>query len=315
MRVVVSGVTGFVGQHLAAALVERGHTVVGIGQGERPERMAGLLFDYQEADLTEGWPSLNGCQGVVHLAARAAVGPSFANPQSYVSDNCAMVTNLGEAQLLADPVRTLIISSGAVLSPHQPMPLDEGAKFGFASPYAVSKVAVENFAAYYRGRGLDWTVLRPFNHLGPGQLGGFLLPDLHAAANSAHKNGTSLAVGNLATRRDYTDVRDVVEAYVGLLEAPAPAHAIYNICSGSSTSGWELLDLLLQRCGWPDLQVEVDFSRLRPQDPPEIVGTAHRLQAETGWKPTRTLAETVDDFVSSQVSYGGCREVRAGKPR
>jgi GDP-4-dehydro-6-deoxy-D-mannose reductase len=175
------------------------------------------------------------------------------------------------------------------------MPLDESAELGFTSPYAVSKVAVENFAAYYRGRGLDWTV----HHLGPGQSTGFLLPDLYAAARTARETGEPLAVGNLATRRDYTDVRDVVSAYLSLLETESLDHGVYHVCSGTSTSGQELLDLLLERCGWDGIDVVVDPARLRPHDPVEIVGSAARLHAQTGWKPSLTLAETVSDFVGS----------------
>jgi GDP-4-dehydro-6-deoxy-D-mannose reductase len=117
VQVAVSGIAGFVGRHLASTLVERGHSVVGLGQGECPADLAETLERYVEADLTQGWPSLDGCDAVVHLAALSAVGPSFDQPQRYLEENCAMVTCLAKRQLRDGAVRTLVISSGGSALP------------------------------------------------------------------------------------------------------------------------------------------------------------------------------------------------------
>jgi GDP-4-dehydro-6-deoxy-D-mannose reductase len=298
-RVLVTGVNGFVGRHMVGELTRQGHEVVGVGH-EPGSDLAGLA-DYRAQDLTTGWPADLEADAVVHLAGLSAVGPSFRDPQRYVAHNSAMVTHLCESVLAGERPRTrvLVVSSGAVYDARQPLPLTEESRIGFSSPYVVSKVLVENLVTYYTGRGLDAVVVRPFNHIGPGQGPGFLVPDLLAAGRSAAERGAPLQVGDLDTRRDYTDVRDVVRAYRLLLEAADLPHRLYNVCSGRSRSGREMLAELGKV--WPhgDPDVEVDESRVRPGDPREIVGSADRIRKDVGWSPEVDVATSVRDFVEA----------------
>lgn len=297
-RVVVTGVNGFVGRHLVAELGAQGYDVVGVGHETEPQ--ADGLADYVAQDLTRGWPDGIEADAVVHLAGLSAVGPSFAQPQRYLEQNSAMVTHLGES-LLRDrsSARVLVVSSGAVYDADQDLPLTEESRTGHGSPYVVSKLLVEHQAAYYASRGLDVVVARPFNHLGPGQGPGFLVPDLYDAVRQAAHDGGPLRVGDLDTRRDYTDVRDVVRAYRLLLEADTLEEELFNVCSGRSWSGRELLAELQRALGLEDLDVEVDPTRLRPDDPREIVGSAERLQKAVGWQPLIDVAASVHDFVDA----------------
>jgi GDP-4-dehydro-6-deoxy-D-mannose reductase len=295
-RVAVTGVNGFVGRHLVAELVLAGVDVVGVGH-EDAGAPAGLS-DYVSQDLTLGWPRGLDVDAVVHLAGLSAVGPSFDDPQRYLDRNSAMVTRLAEGVLAETPrVRVLVVSSGAVYDAHQDLPFDEGSRIGFSSPYVVSKVLVENQVAYYAGRGLDAVVARPFNHIGPGQGTGFLVPDLHAGAEAASAGGKPLCVGDLDTRRDYTDVRDVVRAYRLLVEAEHLDDRVFNVCSGRSWSGRELLGLLEAEWPFGEVEVEVDEARIRPSDPREIVGDSSRLHHAVGWKPEVDVPASVRDFV------------------
>ena len=296
--VAVTGVNGFVGRHLARELAEHGAAVVGIGH-EPGADLPGVT-EYVEADLTQGWPDLAEVDAIVHLAGLSAVGPSFAEPQRYIEQNSSMVTAMAESLLEAGATpRVLVISSGAVYEPHQELPLDEDARIGHSSPYVVSKLLVEAQAAYYRTRGLDVIVARPFNHIGPGQGAGFLVPDLAAGLRAFTATGKPCVVGDLDTRRDYTDVRDVVRAYRLLLQVVDPQHGLFNVCSGASRSGREVLELLMAAAGLEDVPIQVDPSRVRPGDPRDIRGDFSRLAGATGWKPEISLAASIGDFVTA----------------
>ena len=182
---------------------------------------------------------------------------------------------------------------------------------------------MENLVAYYGGRGLDVVVARPFNHIGPGQKEGFLLPDLVTEATSAAADGRPMRVGDLTTSRDYTDVRDVARAYRLLLEAELgpdfAADRVFNVCSGRARSGDELCDLALAELGLAHLERSVDESRIRPNDPtvdhrrPRPADPGHRLGARA--PRSRTPCATTSRSVwraATEVSPLG--EGDAGEP-
>ncbi|KAA6434892.1 NAD-dependent epimerase/dehydratase family protein [Agrococcus sediminis] len=296
LRIAITGADGFVGRHVARLAAERGHRVVGVLRSERREPPPDL-DEAVVADLAHAASALPPVDVVLHLAGLAAVGPSFAQPQRYLEQNSAMVTHLAESLLQADERPRLIgASSGAVYAPGEG-PLDERAPTACASPYVVSKLLVELQLDYYRGRGLETIAVRPFNHLGPGQGEGFLLPDL-AAGLRRLRPGEALPVGDLTTRRDYTDVRDVAAAYLALCEAPVLEHPLYNVASGIARSGEEVLAALCAALGVPmPPRVRIAGER-RPVDAQEVVGDAGRLRDELGWRPRIGLAETVRDFAA-----------------
>lgn len=298
-RVVISGVNGFVGHHLSEELSSAGISVVGIGREDTPtHEVEPLLDEYHKIDLINSWPNIKNIKAIIHLAGLAAVGASYDNPQAYINANSAMVTNLCEYYAQQESkARIIIVSSGAIYDSQQPMPITEDGEMGFASPYAVSKVLNENQAAYYRKRGLDCVVVRPFNHIGPGQGPGFILPDLHERLSASTKDQRTISVGNLNTRRDYTDVRDIVRAYSKVALTPVLQHNVYNICSGVSLSGVEIFSELTKAMNLPDVSYEVDKSLLRPSDIQEITGNSNRLQDELGWQPQYPIEQTIADFV------------------
>lgn len=299
-KIVVTGVNGFVGKHLVRELSSHDIDVIGVDRADKAEpEILKLLSGYIDCDLSVSWPEINDVDGVIHLAGLAAVGPSFDDPQTYLNINSAILTNLAEYYLAqAKKPRIVVVSSGAIYDPNQAMPLTETSGIGFTSPYALSKVLNENQCAYYRNRGLDCVVARPFNHIGPGQKPGFLLPDLYQQLSSI-KDGSQMPVGDLTTRRDYTDVRDVVRAYRLLATSEKLEHNIYNICSGNSRSGNEVLSNLQATMHKETIVVRLDKSKLRPNDPKDVVGNNQRLQKDTGWRPEIRLEQTIADFVKS----------------
>ncbi|GAY16507.1 GDP-6-deoxy-D-mannose reductase [Mycobacterium sp. shizuoka-1] len=284
---------------MVSRLCADGYRVVGISERpEPPPTIADILDDYCAADLTAGWPVTGPVGGIIHLAGLAAVGPSFDHPQDYLATNSAMVTHLFEWALAEQwNGRALIVSSGAVyggeLDGHS---FTEESPVVATSPYVVSKLLVELQTEYYRRRGIDAVMVRPFNHIGPGQRPGFIVPDL-AARLAEWQPGSALPVGNLDSARDYTDVRDIAVAYRMLLELPAPQHSTYNVCSGTSRSGWEILAAVCAALGKP--VPPTTGTTQRSIDPSVIVGNAERLSEETGWTATVDLQKSIHDFVTS----------------
>ena len=302
----VTGVNGFVGKHLARELKEQGDEIIGVGREDRPSsELKGLLADYYICDLMDQAAvaklPLEGVNVVISLAGLARVGDSFAEPEKYKAVNVGVLTNL--LAVLADrelKPRVIAISTGTVYDPNQPLPLNEESKLvKNGSPYTLSKIAMEQAAQEFRNKGQDIIIVRPFNHIGPGQEEGFLVPDLFAKLKAAKDSGNVIKVGNLATKRDYTDVRDVVKAYASLAHARGLIHAVYNVCSGKSVAGKEILGLLLQLTSL-EVKVETDTSLLRPNDILDIYGSYQRLQAEIDWQPQIPLRKTLEDFVKTR---------------
>jgi len=301
-KVVISGINGFVGHHLTRELHESGVAVIGIGLDKEVDHdIADIIHEYHQADLTKEWPNLPNVKAVIHLAGLAAVGPSFDNPQLYINVNSSMVTNICEyyMQQTVKP-RIVIVSSGAIYSSNQPMPISEAGEIGFSSPYAVSKILTENQVTYYRNRGLDCVVARPFNHIGPGQKQGFILPDFYSRLSSLEDGEQTISIGNIETRRDYTDVRDIARAYGKLALAPTLQHGIYNICSGVSLSGVEIFNELKAAMKLPGVGYEIDPTLVRPTDAKDIVGDASLLKDKLDWQPRINIHQTVIDFVKAQ---------------
>lgn len=298
-RVAVTGATGFVGRVLVQHLNRAGYRVVGISESEEaPFEMREALTEYVAADLARGWPNIGKVDGLIHLAGLASVGSSFDQPQNHITTNSAMVTHLFEHVVRESwPGRAIVVSSGAV---YGDVPnggkLTEDAAVQSTSPYVVSKLLVEHQTEYYRRRGIDAIVVRPFNHIGPGQRRGFIVPDLLASLKEWQPK-TRLSVGNLDSARDYTDVRDIVAAYTGLLEQPKLRYGTYNVCCGRARTGWEVLDAICRALnkGMP----EVEMVGRRAIDPSVIVGNAERLKREIGWEPTIDFRTSIDEFVAS----------------
>jgi GDP-4-dehydro-6-deoxy-D-mannose reductase len=305
-RILVTGINGFVGKHLARELHAQGMAIVGVATETPHPEIADLLESFLAIDLTDQTSvskiDFTNLDAVIHLAALAHQGMSFEHPRKFIDTNSAMVIHLFETALAQKPAhypRFIMVSSGAVFESDQPMPLTEQSAVTHGSPYAISKLLGEMLGDYYQKRGIDSIVVRPFNHTGPGQGPGFLLPDMVKQISEAGEGGT-INVGNIATRRDYSDVRDVVKAYVALATTPRVTNRLYNLCSGVSRSGEEIITLITKTLYGNDAAVktEVDQSRIRPNDPPEIYGDASLLKTDTGWKPTHSFEQTVNDYVA-----------------
>jgi len=301
-KVVVTGANGFVGKHLIKELLDNGYKVVAIGGSQVAALEATEGVQYMTLDLTQPDEAakidFSGVSGVVHLAGLAAVGPSFDKPMEYIDVNIGIEVNLFEAALSQKAApRFLIISSATLYDPSAPQPLTESSPLLPNSPYAVSKIGQEQMARYYATRGFEAVIARPFNHIGPGQGPGFIVPDLAQQIVAADKaTSPTISVGNLDAKRDYTDVRDIVRAYRLLIEKGRSGE-VYNICSGKPLSGHEIFDGL---CAAADVEPEVkqDPAKMRPSDTPLISGNYDKLAKDTDWHPEILLKTTLADVIT-----------------
>jgi GDP-4-dehydro-6-deoxy-D-mannose reductase len=299
MKALVTGGTGFAGRHLVDLLLSKGHQVSVTSMNSGGSTNGAELI---VADLTKPAEvnkiDLRDIDAVYNLAGLAGVGASFAEPSRYLEVNSNIQINLFEACLKQD-VRPsfLVVSSGNIYSPSAALPLTEESAISPRSPYAVSKLAQEIIGDYYACRDFKVITSRSFNHLGPGQLEGFIAADLAKQIAIAEKTGhNKITVGNLDSKRDYTDVRDIAEAYRLLVEK-GQAGERYNICSGKAVSGHDILAGLL-KSSKTAVEVVTNPDLMRPSDSAEIYGSNRKIEKDTAWQPSipleRTLEETLE---------------------
>jgi GDP-4-dehydro-6-deoxy-D-mannose reductase len=302
--ILITGVSGFVGSHLLEACNNFGLKVIGIGITEPKNLKTNNLYDYIKCDLANRAETrrlkLPKLQSIIHLAGFASQAASFNEPSLYISNNPAMFVNLVECVKAQNHTpRIIAISSGAVYDSQQSMPINESGLVKPSSPYIISKLIIEYMASYYRGQGLDCIVVRPFNHTGPCQGNGYILPDLVTEVKKAVSNNKLITTGNLETRRDYSDVRDVVNAYLKLATTKSLAYEIYNVASGKTVSGKELLDIIIKNIAPKiNLKIVVDKAKFRADDPFEICGDSQRIRKELSWQPLVPLEKTVSDYIT-----------------
>jgi GDP-4-dehydro-6-deoxy-D-mannose reductase len=312
MRALVTGISGFVGGHLAEHLIEQGDLVVGISaSGRWPAELAHLgnsvrierfdLIDSGEAELAEllrrKQPEV-----IYHLAAQS-------NPQQSVSDpRGTWALNLGGTLNLLEAVKTsglkprvVLVSSGVCYGnpPPEFIPVREDCPLRPNNPYAASKAAVDLLGIqHYLAHGTDVVMIRPFNHAGPRQSPRYVLAALaFQVAEVESRRRDYLEVGNLDVIRDFTDVRDVVRAYRLLARDGGPGE-VYNLGSGRGTKIADALEQLRLQARTP-VPVRVDPGRVRPVDQPFLVADASKLRAAAGWEPQYTIEQTLADMLES----------------
>jgi GDP-4-dehydro-6-deoxy-D-mannose reductase len=195
----------------------------------------------------------------------------------------------------------LIVTSSEVYGylTEEQLPVREETPLAPVHTYAVSKVATHFLGqAYYQTYGVPVIEVRPFNHIGPRQRTGFVVPDFasQVAAIIAGESDPVIRVGDLSPRRDFTDVRDIARAYELLAQGGEPGQ-VYHVCSGRAYAIQEILDGLLALCDRP-VEVETDPKRMRPSKMPVLLGSAERLIKRTGWTPYIPLAQTLEDTLA-----------------
>ncbi len=291
MRALVTGSNGFVGQHLIRHLRESGDEVVGIDRecDVTDEGAVREVFARYIPDTT------------YHLAALTHVGESWERANEFTRVNVVGTHRVLDAVYdVAPSSTTIVVSTSEVygIVGEEDQPLSETFRVAPANPYSASKVEAENVAHdVVRRRGQRVVVARPFNHLGPGQSLNFVVPALVTRLLDAKDHGDrEIPVGDLSTRRDFTDVRDVVRAYRLLAQYGLTGEA-YNVASGRDVLLSDLCEELVQRIA-PEITTVVDPDLLRPVEIPVFRGNYDKLHDATGWSPQISLDETLSDVVN-----------------
>ncbi len=241
-------------------------------------------------------------QAIYHLAARASVGASWENPAATLHNNIIAQLNVLQAciQLQIRP-RVLVVASADEYGRVRPedLPVDEETPLRPVNPYAVSKVTQDYMGLQYQlSHGLSVVRVRPFNHSGPRQETGFVIPDFcsQIARIEAGLQAPMMRVGNLEAQRDLHDVRDTVHAYQLALEHGQPGD-VYNVGAGQAYAVREILERLLALARTP-ISIELDPARMRPSDVPRIVSDCTKLRRLTGWEPSFALEQTLQDTLA-----------------
>lgn len=304
MKTLVTGAGGFVGGYLIDALVSGGHEVVLTSTEPLRTTHRSEVLDIRDSTRFKEVVSAHEPDAVIHLAAQPSVPKSWEDPANTYETNIIGTSNLLEAVKDRTTTRVLLVGSGQQYRRlDEERPFSEDDPLEAASPYALSKVAQEQMGRlYHREFGLHVMIARAFNHMGPGQgphyaIGAFCSKVVAIERGQADPH---LVVGYLGSRRDVLDVRDVVKAYLTLIEKGTAGEA-YNVCTGDGRSIGELLDILV---GLARVDGEVKITSdpdPRPGDPTYSVGDPSKMAA-LGWKAAipieKSLADTLDWYRS-----------------
>lgn len=310
MRVLITGITGFAGSHLADVCVAQEAEVWGLAHTPGPHPHLAHLgegIQLYAADITDEAGMRSALADIApdwifHLAAQAHVPTAWGNPAETLSTNILGQLNVILAMQEHVPAaRLLVVSSSHVygMVEEEDLPVVESTPFRPADPYAVSKVGQEMLALqYWQSHGFPIIRVRPFNHIGPRQAPDYVIARFarEIARMEAGLAPPVLQVGNMSAKRDFTDVRDVARAYWLALEKGAPG-AVYVIGSGTARSIDEMLQVML-KLAHVDIRMETDPALLRPGDLPVLQSDPRAFQEQTGWHAAISLEQTLEDTLN-----------------
>jgi GDP-4-dehydro-6-deoxy-D-mannose reductase len=310
MRVLITGITGFVGSHMAEYALAQGAEVYGSYRWRsktenidhlRP-RIQLVEGDLRDLSSVRALLEASVPDYVVHLAAQSFVGSSWQTPAETLTTNIISQVNLLEG-IRALKMRPRFLAIGTSeeygLTYPEELPIKETNPLRPLSPYGVSKVTQDMMGyQYFKSYGLPVIRTRAFNHEGP-RRGEVFVTSSFAKQIAEIEVGARepvIRVGDLKPRRDYSDVRDIVRGYWSLLESGEPGE-VYNLSSGRSWAIQQVLDFLLEQSKVKPIAVEVDPSRLRPSDVMVLEGDSSKIQRATGWQVQIPFERTLRDLL------------------
>ncbi len=313
MRVLITGAFGFVGRHLIREMLMAGHEVLAFDMAEPPGEfsdIATIKGDIRDAAEVERAVADRAPDACAHLSGIAFVPNGWLEIRNVFEVNLMGTINVLEAFRKQAPAAHILAISSSEVYGHEPRgrKLTEEDLLDPGNPYAIAKAASDlTVLSYAREHGMLALTARPSNHTGPGQSPDFVAPSLarQIAAIALGKAPPVIKAGNLDSRRDFTDVRDVARAYRLLLEKGRGGRA-YNIASGKPVSIRDLFDEFCVIAGVRP-EIETDSARLRSAEERPVLDTA-RICGDTGWRPEIPLSKTLRDILAG---FGVLRTERA----
>lgn len=299
MKALITGITGFVGKHLEAFLQDKAE-VYGtsrLNRGEKHIFELNLMCETEIIKLIEKIKPTH----IFHLAGLSNVRESWEHKADFIQGNVIGTVHLLEAvRKVNNQIKVITVGSSEEygIIPAGVNKVKEDTLLQPINPYGISKCAISMLVQLYnKSYGLNVTHARPFNHIGPGQRLGFVSSDFAyqlAQINKGKVKENKINIGNLQTARDFTDVRDIVEAYyrIGI---SGIAGEVYNVCTGQEVYIQDILDDLLSFSNI-SIEVIVDPTKMRAADIPRLIGDPGKLFALTGWKPKWKLGDTLRDI-------------------
>jgi len=301
-RILITGGSGFVGAYLTESLKPCASKMVVLASGDiEPWREPGieyLRFDIRWRDKVHSIVHEFSPDQIYHLAGISAVDLSWDNPRHTFEVNVLGTYNVFEAAMsLPSPPMILNVSTAQVYANSEDI-LTETSPVRPDNPYAASKAMAEMLPVQYRKRSRGGIITaRSFNHTGPRQPPTFVLPSIakQFAEMEAGLRPPQLMVGNIDIKRDFTDVRDVIRAYIALLNK-GRAGEVYNVCSGCAV---RLRDVIskFQAISGTAVNIETDPARIRSNDVPQVFGDPTKIRSETDWRPEIPLETTIRDLL------------------
>ncbi len=310
-RALITGITGFVGSHLAELLIKEDIEVYGTARWRSKTDNIDHIKDkitLIEADLRDAHSTENAIKKaepdyIFHLAAQSFVPTSWHAPEETLVTN--IIGNLNILEAVRKSKMDIVIQVAGsseeygLVRPDE-VPIKETNELRPLSPYGVSKVAQDRLTIQYTlSYGIKSVVTRAFNHTGPRRGEVFVTSNFskQIAEIEKGKKKNVLLVGNLDAKRDFTDVRDIIRAYL-LAVKKCKYGEVYNICSGNSIPIKSVLDILLKLSKTKDIEIKVDPERLRPSDVPILLGDCTKFEEITGWKPEIPFERTMEDLLN-----------------
>ncbi len=325
MKSLITGIPGFVGSHLSELLLEKNVEVFGTYlKGESLENLASVkknivLFECNITDfdsLSKLVKKISPDQ-IYHLAAFSSVGKSFENPLKTFEINVRGTLYLLEIlRSIKKKVKILIVSSADIYGKvkRNQLPIKETHSLSPISPYGASKACADLLAyQYFQSYGVLAVRSRSFNHTGPRQRKGFVVPDFASqiAKIDLGLSEPKIKVGNLDAKRDISDVRDVVWAYYLLLQKGKPGDA-YNVCSGKAFKIQYLLDYFMKLSRRKIKVLEVKKTK-RPVDIPILLGDNEKIKKELKWNPKISIEQTLEDTFKFWIHIRSPDNIKGGR--
>lgn len=299
-KVLIFGISGFVGKYLAEEFLAQGYLVTGSDVEKNKmlpnsiEFIPANILDYETVTniINDIYPDI-----IVNLAAISSVGASWGIPQTTVTVNVIGALNILEATRKVNPnCKVLFIGSSEeyVISKY---PMSEDRELNATNPYGISKVTQEQFAKMYRDYyKMKVYCVRAFNHTGKGQKDSFVLPSWCKQVAEIDKSGKpgTIKVGNLSVQRDFSHVKDIVRAYRMVVESD-DCGIIYNIGSGKAYKLEDMLNYIISLCS-QKVYIEIDKGRFRPSDQPVICCDHSLITNQLGWEPELSVFDALKEL-------------------